>query len=429
MKRIVVVGAGLAGANVSEALRGEGYDGELILVGGERHLPYDRPPLSKGVLAAPENHAALPFDYAALDVELCLGQRAVALRPYRLELADGQALTYDRLVIATGSTAMRLPGTEGVDGSVQLRDIEDAERLGERLRKGNRVVVVGAGWIGAEVSTAARAFGCEVTVVEAGVAPSAGVLGPEIGALLGRWYARAGIDLRVRTQVRSVVGRPDGSTSVRLSTGEELIADTVVVGVGARPTVDWLSGSAVQVDRAVVADERLRTTAPDVFAAGDVASWPSARFARRMHVEHWDNALQSAECVAKNVLGAEQHYDPVPYFWTEQFGHMLQYVGVHGHDDEVVWRGDPQDPDEAWTALWVRDRTVTAALTLNRPRDSVVARKIIESAPQVDVAELANTDEPLSRFREQRREKVPDVVGDIGRSSNSHHAEVQGGLT
>ncbi|MFI9326312.1 NAD(P)/FAD-dependent oxidoreductase [Kitasatospora sp. NPDC052868] len=384
--RVVVVGAGLAGAQCAAGLRRGGWQGRITLVGEEAHAPYDRPPLSKEVLLGKADATTLDIDLPHLGVELLTGRRATGLTPGTLH-TDGGDLPYDALVIATGAAPRALPGAERAH---LLHTLDDALALRALLRPGLRLVLVGAGWIGAEVATAARTAGCEVTVVETGPAPVPAALPVEIGRAMAAWYAEAGVGLRCGVGVAAV--EPG---AVLLEDGSHLPADEVVVGIGARPATGWLAGSGVALDAAgaVLVDERLRTGLPGVFAAGDCVSYPSARSGARLAVRHWDHALQSGEAAAASVLGSDAPYDPVPYFWSEQFGRMVQYAGQHGEGDEIVRRGSPQDP--TWAVLWLRDGVLRALLTVDRPRDLTQGRRLIERGTALDAARAADPAVPL----------------------------------
>ncbi|MFC4059813.1 NAD(P)/FAD-dependent oxidoreductase [Planomonospora corallina] len=382
MNHVVVVGAGLAGVRSVEALRAHGFGGTITLLGDEPHRPYDRPPLSKAVLLGEIDFTAVDSDLDAMGVDFRPGVAAKGLRPGVVETTEGE-LAYDGLVIATGATPIRLRG-EGPQHV--LRTIGDALELRALLREGGRVAVVGAGWIGAEVATAARRAGCEVTVVEAAAWPLAAALGP-VGAHTAPWYDQAGVDLRPGAMVATV-----DHGGLTLTDGSTVEADVVVTGVGVRPAVDWLAGSGVELDDGVVTDEHLRTALPGVVAVGDCAAWWSRRYGRRLRVEHWDTALNSPEVAAATLLGGAPGegavYDPVPYFWSEQFGHMVQYAGHHG-DGGPVLRGDPAGT--RWSACWVGDDgTLTAVLAVNRPRDLVQGRRLIEGGQRIDVDRLAD---------------------------------------
>jgi len=398
VRRIVVVGAGTAGMQTVLALRRGGYQGELRLVGAEPREPYDRPPLSKDVLLGAVEHSRFEVDYAEFGVELLLGRRALAVDPARRTVrtlgaegpaaAAGLELEYDRLVLATGARPVALPGQPA--SAHLLRTHDDAVALRAELRPGARVVIVGAGWIGAEAATVARQLGCEVTVVEAAGTPLPGALPPEVGEPMRAWYQQAGVELRTGA---GVSGFAPGA--VLLADGGELAADVVLVGIGSRPDTGWLAGSGIALDErgAVAADDRLRTSADGVFAVGDCVSFPSARYRTRLTVHHWDNAMRGPEVAAANALGGDEVYDPVPYFWSEQFGRMVQYAGQHRPGDELLWRGDPGEP--GWSALWLRGEVPVALLAVDRPRDLAQGRRLVERAVPVDRARAADPAVPL----------------------------------
>lgn len=377
-ERTVVAGAGLAGLRTVVSLRERGYSGGVTLLGEEMRPPYDRPPLSKKVLTE-DADPSLKADFGKLEVDFRPGETATGVR-------DGAVVTnhgghaFDCLVIATGASPVCLPGP----GPQRfLRTYDDALALRAVLRPGSRLAIVGAGWIGAELATAAAAAGCSVTVVEAGPAPLAVALGADIGARTAEWYAAAGVRLRTAVAVESV--EPGG---LALAGGEWLPADEVVTAIGVRPAVGWLAGSGIRVDDGVVVDAGLRASLPGVFAAGDCASFWSGLFSTRMRVEHWDAALHAPEVVAANICGGAEEYDPVPYFWSEQFGRMVQYVGHHGDGDTLVWRGDPAGG--RWAVCWLDGARLTAVLTVGRPRDMLQGRKLIASRAVVDADRIAD---------------------------------------
>ncbi|MEV7181563.1 FAD-dependent oxidoreductase [Kitasatospora sp. NPDC093679] len=379
--RVLIAGTGMAGAQCALALRQGGFRGTVALVGDEPHRPYDRPPLSKDVLLGKSDSTAFDIDWEQLGVELLLGRRATGLEPGVLH-TDAGPLAHDALVIATGAEATTLPAATGTR---MLRTLDDALALRADLTPGTRIALVGAGWIGAETATVARQLGCHVTVVEAGPAPLPGALPAELGALMARWYADAGVDLRCGTGVAAV--EPAG---LLLADGSRIDADHVVVGIGARPATRWLAGSGVALDAAgaVLVDERLRTGAPGVWAAGDCTSYPSRRSGTRLTVQHWDHALQSGAAAAASLLGSETPYDPVPYFWSEQFGRMVQYAGRHADADELLWRGSPDEP--SWSVLWLRGGAAVALLAVDRPRDLNQAKRLIERGTPLDRARAAD---------------------------------------
>jgi 3-phenylpropionate/trans-cinnamate dioxygenase ferredoxin reductase subunit len=378
MERVIIVGGGLAGLRTAEALRAGGHEGRLTLVAAEPHRPYDRPPLSKAVLRGETDDTTVGADWDALGCDLLLGERATGLGE-ALETTAGP-LGFDGLVIATGAAPIRLPG-EGPQHV--LRTIEDARALRAELRPGARLTIVGAGWIGAEVATAAARAGCRVTVVEAADTPLAGAIGAEVGSRTAGWYAEAGVELRHGVKVASVE-----RGGLDLAGGGSIEADAVVTGIGVRPETRWLAGSGLALDNGVVVDECLRTGRPGVLAVGDCAAWWSPRFGRRLRVEHWDTALNAPETVAANLLGGDRGYDAVPYFWSEQFGRMVQYAGHHPAGETMVWRGDPCDG--RWAVCWLAGDRLVAIVTVDRPRDLVQAKRAIAGGALVDAGRLAD---------------------------------------
>ncbi|TXL92679.1 FAD-dependent oxidoreductase [Streptomyces sp. IB2014 016-6] len=391
-RRTVVVGAGMAGVQTAVALRELGHEGPVTLIGAERHQPYDRPPLSKAVLLGAAESSAFDVDFDALRAELRLGLEVTGVRPADHEVdTEAGPVPYDALVIATGAEPITLPGADGVPGVHLLRTLDDAARLRPVLERKHHVVVVGAGWIGAEFTTAAREAGCEVTVVEAAAHPLAGALPAEVATPMADWYAESGAELLTHARVASVEpGR------VVLSDGREQAADAVVVGIGARPATAWLAGSGIATgaEGAVTADDRLRASVPGVYAVGDCASFPSARYGERLMVHHWDNALQGPRTVAADIVGeSHEPYDPVPYFWSEQFGRFVQYAGHHARADALLWRGDPASA--AWSVLWLREGALVALLAVGRPRDLAQGRKLVAAGARIDTRRAADPAVPL----------------------------------
>ncbi|MGA4842506.1 NAD(P)/FAD-dependent oxidoreductase [Streptomyces sp. G45] len=391
---VVIVGAGMAGVQTAVALREQGYAGTVTLLGAEPHQPYDRPPLSKAVLLGTAEGSAFDIDFDALGIDLRLGVAVDGVRPGdRAVDTEAGPVAYESLVLATGAEPVRLPGSDGVPGVHLLRTLDDAERLRPVLAERRDVVVVGAGWIGAEFATAARDAGCAVTVVEAAERPLAGALPAEVAAPMAAWYADAGADLRTGARVARV--EPG---AVFLDDGAKLPAGAVVVGVGARPATAFLAGSGIALGAhgEVLADDHLRTSAPDVYAVGDCASFPSGRYGERLLVHHWDNAVQGPRAVAANILGESPvAYDPVPYFWSEQFGRFVQYAGHHTAADTLLWRGDPGAP--SWSVCWLRGGALVALLAVGRPRDLAQGRKLIESATPLDPTLLPDPAVPLKK--------------------------------
>jgi NADPH-dependent 2,4-dienoyl-CoA reductase/sulfur reductase-like enzyme len=389
LDRIVVVGGGLAGLESLVALREAGHEGALTLVSAERRLPYDRPPLSKEILRGDAHDCSLEADWNALDVELRIGSRATGLED-GVVITDRGRLDYDGLVIATGSTPIELPGATDTARVHVLRTLDDALELRARFARGTRVAIVGAGWIGAEVATAAAAAGCSVAVVEAGEAPLCAALPAEVGRVTEPWYAEAGIDLRLGTLVAGI-----DDEAVQLADGGAVRADCVVVGIGVRPATEWLGTAGVELGARghVIVDSSLRASLPNVVAVGDCAAWDSELYRTRLHVEHWDNALRAPAVAAATLLGGEGAYDPVPYFWSEQLGRLVQYVGHHGPADSLVLRGDPSGSE--WSVCWMSGERLAATLTSGRPRDIAHSRRVIAERRPVDAGKLADPAVPV----------------------------------
>ena len=397
VERVVIAGAGLAGLRTAEELRGRGYPGAITMIGAESRPPYDRPPLTKKFMTCQLDDTTLAADPAALGLDLRLDEAATGVDGGVL-LSDRAEYPFDARVVATGATPVSLPG----DGGQRfLRTFDDARALRDALLPGTRLAVVGAGWIGAELATTALARGCQVTVVEAAAAPLAGALGGDVGSVTVPWYADAGVDLLLGQPVESV--EHDGLV---LPGGGWLPADLTVVAVGVRPQVGWLAGSPVRLENGVAVDGQLRASAPGVYAAGDCAAFASARYGRRLRVEHWDNALHAPRVVAANILGGDEIYDPVPYFWSEQFGRMVQYAGHHTSADRLLWRGDPAG--QTWAACWLAGprpaepggapgtgERLVALLTVGRPRDLLQGRRAIAAGYPVDPSRLADPDIPV----------------------------------
>ncbi len=378
------MGGGLAGLRVIEELRARNYDGAVTMLGAESRPPYDRPPLSKQLMAGAMDDTTLRTDLGALGADVRLGERAEMLDEGVLRTNRGEH-AFDAAVLATGASPVALPGA----GPQRfLRTLDDALALRRLLVPGLRLAIVGAGWIGAELATAAAARGCQVTVVEAAAAPLAAAVGTEVGGLTASWYREAGVELRLGQAVSSV--EPGG---LALAGGGWLAADEIVTAVGVRPEVGWLHGSAVTLDNGVAVDEQLRSSAPWVFATGDCAAFSSLRYRCRLRFEHWDVALRAPAVVAANLLGGTDSYDPVPYFWSEQFGRMVQYAGYHGAADGLILRGDPAGA--RWAACWLAGDALVALLTVAAPRDLIQGRRLIEAGTAVDAGRLADPGVPV----------------------------------
>jgi 3-phenylpropionate/trans-cinnamate dioxygenase ferredoxin reductase subunit len=385
-ERYVIVGGGLAGAKAAETLRSEGFDGEVIVVGAEPGLPYERPPLSKSYLAGSSTLSDAEVHdeafYAQHGIEVLGATRATALDPgaHRLRLDSGAELAYDKLLLATGTTPRR-PPIPGAGSAAVLRSVADADALRAALAGGGRLVVIGAGWIGSEVAATARGLGAEVTLVEMAQAPLERVLGPEVGAFFAGLHRRHGVELVLGTGVAAI---EDEGNRVVLSDGRVLEADSVLLGVGVLPATSLAETAGLALDDGIVTDARLRTSAPDVFAAGDVASAEHPRYGRRVRVEHWDNARAQGAAAARSMLGADARYDKLPYFFSDQYDLGLEYVGLHAPGDELVLRGDLES--ERFQAFWLAaDGTVTAAMHVNDWDAIGGLRELVEQRGRLDV--------------------------------------------
>ncbi|GEL93733.1 pyridine nucleotide-disulfide oxidoreductase [Cellulomonas composti] len=401
---MVVVGGGLAGARTAEALRERGFEGDLTILGDETERPYERPPLSKGyLLGTDERDSFVRHAHWAdeQEVRLRTGVTVTAIDRASQHVLDagGGRTDYDHLVLATGSEPNRLdvPGA-WLEGVVSLRTLDDSDRLRVLLAASPRVVVVGGGWIGLEVAAAARAAGCEVTVLVRGDAPLHGVLGPELAAMFAALHRENGVDLRVRTQVRALVPGGDGVRvgAVELDDGTLLPADLVVVAVGARPRVALAQAAGLDVGDGVLTDAHLRTSDPRVLAVGDLAAVAHPFLGARVRVEHWDAALHHGETVAATVLGADEPYDRLPYFFTDQFDLGMEYTGWIGPAgyDEVVVRGDLAARE--LVAFWLRDGRVLAGMNVNVWDVVDDVQALIRSRTRIDPTRLADPTTPLT---------------------------------
>lgn len=381
---MVVVGASLAGLRACETLRSAGFAGTVTLVGAERHLPYDRPPLSKKLLAGewePDRISLRkPEDVDELGLDRRLGTPAAALDVDHREvvLADDVRIPFDGLVLATGAAPIRLSGQEEVPGVFELRTLDDALALRAALVGGVRVVVIGAGFIGLEVAATAAARGCAVTVLEAASAPLVRGLGPAMGTAAAAHHAEVGTDVRCGVQVTAL--RPG---EVELGDGTVVAADVVVVGVGVRPATGWLTGSGLELRDGIVCDATLSAGVAGVYAAGDLARWPNELFGEEMRVEHWTNAAEQGAHAAKNLLAtaageAPVPYAPVPFFWSDQGTQRIQFLGRGPTDalDEVeVLVGSPEE--RRFLALYHRGDRLRGALGLNVPKLVMPYRKLL----------------------------------------------------
>jgi 3-phenylpropionate/trans-cinnamate dioxygenase ferredoxin reductase component len=397
--RVVVVGGGLAAASAVDELRSNGHEGSIEVFCAEPHLPYERPPLSKEVLlGSAEEERVFVHDkawYDERDVTLHLGTPVTGLDLDRREVvADDLSAGFDRLLLATGASPRRLAMADDSGAEVAyLRTIEDNRRLRETFGSAGRIVIIGGGWIGLEVAAAARSAGVDVTVIERQDLPLLGVLGPEVARVFADLHREHGVDLRLGTGVDAIDARDGGASEVRLTDGTSLPADLVVVGIGVQPEVGLARDAGLAVGDGVLVDGCLRTSDPDLFAVGDIAEHDHPVLGRRIRVEHWDNAIRQARAAARVMLGGDQPYDRLPYFFTDQYDLGMEYVGSVGPDgyDQVVLRGDVST--RVFTALWLQGRRVVAAMHANDWDQIDPIRGIV--GREVDPDRLADASVPL----------------------------------
>jgi len=402
----VIVGASLAGATAAETLRKEGFEGRIVLIGTEDERPYERPPLSKDYLRGESGRDKVYVHdegfYAEHGIELRLGRTAASLETANGELAldDGERLAYDRLLLATGAEPRRLaiPGGE-LDGVLYLRSVQDSDTLRERLDRGGALVVVGAGWIGAEVAASARQRGLDVTVIEPASVPLERVLGAEVGAIYRDIHTDHGVQLLLGTGVEAFEG--DGAVErVRTSDGRAIACDFVVVGVGVQPRVRLAAEAGIAVDNGILVDEHLQASAPGVFAAGDVANAHHPFYGERIRVEHWANALNQGPAAARNMLGQSVPYERLPYFFSDQYDVGMEYSGFARTWDRVVFRGDPDGRE--FVAFWLAEDRVVAGMNVNVWDVNEAIQQLIRERVQVDDRRLADPDVPLEELASSR---------------------------
>jgi NADPH-dependent 2,4-dienoyl-CoA reductase/sulfur reductase-like enzyme len=401
----LIVGASLAGAKAAETLRSEGFGGRVILIGAETERPYERPPLSKGYLLGKDEKSVIYVHeegwYAEHDVDLRLGVTVTSVDPAgrTVTTTDGETVGYDRLLLATGASPRRLkiPGA-GREGVLYLRTVGDSERLAAAFAGGGRVVTIGAGWIGLETTAAAREAGCEVTVIEPEPTALYRALGSELGEMFADLHREHGVRFRFGESVSELRGPgADGRVSeVITSSGAAVPADIVVAGIGAVPNTGLAAEAGLEVDNGVVADAALRTTGPGIYAAGDVASSYHPLLGRRVRVEHWANALNSGPAAAKSMLGQDVAYDPVPYFYSDQYDLGMEAAGLPepGSYDQVLYRGDR--PGREFIAFWLAGGAVVAGMNVNVWDVSDDIQALIRSGKQVDPARLTDPDIPVA---------------------------------
>ncbi len=404
-RTFAIVGAGLAGAKAAEALRAEGFDGHLVLLGAEPHRPYERPPLSKGYLhGSAERETVFVHPqawYAEHDVDLRVDTAVTAIDRRNREIltTDGSRLRYDKLLLTTGASPRRLP-VPGADlaGVHYLRSLDDSDRLKAALRPDTRVVIIGGGWIGLETAAAARTTGAEVTVLEHGELPLLRVLGPQVARVFADLHADHGVDLRCGVTVAGLEPTPANPSAVGdvlLTDRTRLDADVVIVGIGAVPTVALAQQAGLKVGNGILVDRHLRTSDPDILAAGDVANADHPLLCRQLRVEHWANALHQPDIAAKTMLGQTASYDRLPYFFTDQYDLGMEYTGYTDPDghDQVLIRGDLNA--RVFIAFWLHDQRVVAAMNVNVWDVTEPIQELIRAGLRVDPATLADPDLPL----------------------------------
>ena len=398
----VIVGAGLAGAKATEALRTEGFSGRIILVGEERHSPYDRPPLSKEFLQGKLEEEKLyvhPREwYRENDVDLFLGTRITAVDrdAHEIVAEDGTRIKYDKLLLTTGSSPRRLTVPGGTLANVHyLRTLDDSVALRAAFAAGGRIAIIGGGWIGLETAAAARAAGCQVTVIEMAELPLLKVLGREVAERFAALHRAHDVTLELNTGVEEIGGNDGQACAVRLTGGRTVMADAVVVGVGIVPNIELAEEAGLTVDNGVVVDEHLATSDSDVFAAGDVANAYYPLLDTHLRLEHWSAALNQGPVAAANMVGRNVAYDRVPYFFSDQYDLGMEYTGYveEGHYDHVVFRGDTVKGE--YIAFWMKDGRVLAGMNVNVWDVTDVIANLVRSRVQVDAAKLADVSVPL----------------------------------
>jgi 3-phenylpropionate/trans-cinnamate dioxygenase ferredoxin reductase component len=400
---IVIVGASLAGARAAEALREEGYGGPVVLVGAEDEIPYERPPLSKDYLMGKHGrdkmHVRPREWYDEHDVDLRLGTTVTAIdaAAHQVVLEGGGRVGYDKLLLATGSSPRRLP-VPGADlgGVLYLRTVADSDRIRAAIEAASRVAVIGAGWIGLETAAAARTAGAEVTVLEAAELPLLRVLGREVAEVFARLHAERGVDLRFGVQVAEITGANGKANGVRLADRTRVDADVVIVGIGIAPNTELATAAGLTVDNGIVTDARLRTSDPDIFAAGDVANAFHPLVGKHIRVEHWANARHQPVAAAKAMLGQDVAYDRVPYFYTDQYDLGMEYAGYvePGEYAEVVFRGDV--PAREFIAFWLAgDGRVLAGMNVNVWDVNEAIAALVRKRAKVSAGALTDPSVPL----------------------------------
>jgi 3-phenylpropionate/trans-cinnamate dioxygenase ferredoxin reductase component len=405
MPTFVIVGGGLAGAKAAEALRDNGFDGEIVLFGAEDHLPYERPPLSKDYLADKKTLADFTVDpqewYREHDVELRLGTEVTGIDRAAHSVgfdADGQQ-GYDKLLLATGSSSRRPPIPGGdADGVHYLRTVDDASALLGSLTEGASLAIVGAGWIGLEVAASARQRGVDVVVVETAELPLLAALGREAAEVFAQLHRDHGVDLRLKTAVEAITTDGGAATGLKLGDGSTVSADAVLVAVGARPNIELAEQAGLELaDGGVLVDASLKTSDDDVYAVGDIAAAENPVFGTRIRTEHWANALKQPAVAAAGMMGTPGVYDELPYFFTDQYDLGMEYVGYAADYDSAVFRGDVDGRE--FTVFWLdANSRVLAGMNVNVWEGLDDIKELIRSRKPVDAGRLADAEVPLGEL-------------------------------
>ncbi|WP_252270730.1 NAD(P)/FAD-dependent oxidoreductase [Pseudomonas subflava] len=403
----IIIGAGHAGGELAIALRNEGWEGRILLLGEEAHLPYHRPPLSKAYLAGSVEKSSLSIRpqaaYDKANVEFRGGVRVTAIdrQNKTLQLADGQHLAYDKLAIATGGRARPLAVPRAADAELcanfhYLRTLDDVERIREQMSAGKRLTIVGGGYIGLEVAASAIAQGLQVTVLEALPRVLQRVTAAELSAYYERKHREAGVDIRTHVQVADLEVTGAAVSAVLCADGTRLETDLVVVGIGLLANTELAAEAGLDIDNGILVDEHARTSDPHIFAAGDCTNHPNALLGRRLRLESVPNALEQSRVAAAGMAGKDKRYASVPWFWSDQYELKLKMVGLAEGFERLVLRGDPQS--DSFSAFYLKDGKVLAADTVNRPQDFIAAKRLVAEGIVVTVEQLADDSKPLKEL-------------------------------
>ncbi len=395
----VVIGASTAGTYAAVTLRREGFDGDVILIGAERELPYARPPLSKEYLQRERGRERLLLwpeaFYSDQDIALRLGRKVIRVTPRERELRldSGETIRFDTLLIATGMQPRRLsvPGND-LENVFYLRTLRDCERIAGTCTPGSRAVIIGAGFIGMEVAASLREREVEVSIVHQGKVALAHAIGEEVGRILTEYHKEQGVDFRPESELESIEGDKKAERVI-LKSGDTIECQSVIIGIGAVPQADFLADSGVEIDHGIPVDEFCRANVDGIFAAGDVTRFHHPVAGKSIHVEHWDHARLHGMAAARNMLGAQVPYCPIPFFWSDQYDLNIQFVGFPAPYTDVVFRGDVGE--HFFSAFLLAERRLIGAVCFNRWRDCRASKRLIEEGIQLDPEKLKDEDLPL----------------------------------